>query len=406
MEYTVCLLTWDNILALFEKVQKRIVLVMPAIHEEWVTAINELNANQNLEIWICFDNQEKAFRNGYGDVKAIEGLHSKGAFIKQAKDLKIGFVQVDDEAFALFVESRIFSGNPEGLNAISLPQSLAQEICQSIFPEKFVLDLFYPIPESVEKFDKADFQRVKKAIEDNPPASPDLQREISVYTNHFQFVELRLDGGNLTGKAVTIPSEALPFKDATLKAKMRTRYNLFEKEDTDKWVEIKDIKEKIEAIREKYLVACSVRKGKRILKKNEKADFLKAIVEIEKLIQKNFEAIKGRVTKAIEGAELSLAKELQSFLETFPPDSVTENDSEEMRKFKISKAVNSILSQTKFPVAEDLITRLKMDQHFYDLTWEDLQDEDLIKWFQDNDLISPDLENQLANFSQAFEAKL
>jgi hypothetical protein len=405
MQSTVCLLTWDNILALFEKVQKRIVLVMPAIHEEWVTAIYALQHHKKLDVWVCFDNQEKAFRSGYGDIKAIEKLIEERALIKQSADLRLSYLGVDDTGYALFLESRILGGNPEGLNAIALPESVSEGICKAIFPEQFITQMFSKPHEKVETLNKIEFNVVQKAIKKNPPTEPDLQREISVYSNQFQFVELKLEGGNLTGKTVNIPSSALPFKDASLKEKMNTRYNLFEKEDTDEWTEIKEIKEKIEEIREKYLVSCSVRKGKRVLKKNEKLLYQAEIKAVEELIKKNSDAMGKRVTNAIMNAELVLAKELRSFLESFPPDSVNPTDSPEMREHKIGRAVNSILDQTKFPAASELISKLKLVHYFYDLTWEDLKDGELIKWFKENELISEELENQLASFSKAYEVK-
>ena len=74
MEQILHALTWDKILALFQKARNRIVLVMPSIYEEWVTAIYDLHQKKNLEVWVCFDNQVEVFRSGYGDIKAIEKL--------------------------------------------------------------------------------------------------------------------------------------------------------------------------------------------------------------------------------------------------------------------------------------------------------------------------------------------
>jgi hypothetical protein len=405
MEQILQTLTWDKILALFQKANKRIVLIMPAIHEEWVTAIYDLQQSKNLEVWVCFDNQEKAFRSGYGDIKAIEKLIEKRALVKQSTDLRLSYLGIDDAGYALFLESRILGGDPEGLNAISLPESVSEGICKAIFPEQFISQLFSKPLEKVESINKTEFYAVQKAIEKNPPTEPDLQREINVYSNQFQFVELKLEGGNLTGKSVNIPSSALPFKDAALKEKMNTRYNLFEKENTDEWTEIKDIKEKIEEIREKFLVACAVRKGKRVLRKDEKLVYQAEIKAVVNLIKKNSKALEDRVTNGILSAELALAQELKDFLNAFPPDSVKPEDSPQMRDHKIGRAVNSILDQTKFPAATDLISKLKLVHYFYDLTWEDLKDGELIKWFKENELISEEIENQLANFRKAYEVK-
>jgi hypothetical protein len=299
----------------------------------------------------------------------------------------------------------MLGGEPKGYNAIALPPAIAEDICKAFFPEKYALDLFAELPANIEPFNEKEFSEVQTAIKENPPTSPDLQREISVYNNHFQFVELKLEGGNLTGKSVNIPSSALPFKDASMKEKMNTRYNLFEKEDTEEWTEIKEIKEAIEKIREKFLTACSVRKGKRVLKKEEKILYQAEIKAIEGMISKNTKALEDRVTNAILNAELSLTHELKNFLNAYPPDTVKPEDSPQMRAHKIERAVNTILDQTKFPAATDLISKLKLVQYFYDLTWEDLHDSTLTKWFVDSGLITGKIENELTNIGRAFEAK-
>ena len=94
MEQIIQVLTWDKILTLFQTAKKRIVLIIPLIHEEWVTAIQEFKQNKNMEVWVCTDNQEEVFRSSYGDVKAIEKLIEKHFYIKQATDLRLSFLRV------------------------------------------------------------------------------------------------------------------------------------------------------------------------------------------------------------------------------------------------------------------------------------------------------------------------
>ncbi|MFD2200193.1 hypothetical protein [Shivajiella indica] len=403
MPETVISLRWDSMIDIIQSVQSEIVFISPSIHDEWALAFLNIKDHKKIKIWICLDNQEKIFREGYGDVKGVNQLLSAGVSLKQCKGLKICYLGIDGVGYCLFLESRIISGGPEGFNAILLPRNLSQEIVKTFFPEKFDELIFKPPLSSLESFDQEKFKEIATNLETKPIVLPDMQRQISVYNNHFQFVELSLEGGNITEKSVTIPSSALPFKDEALKAKMKTRYNLFEREETNSWNEMNQIKQKLEEIREKYLKPCSVRKGKRILSINHKEAYQKELGELESLIAENSKKLEKRVQDSIDKAEIFLRQELEEFLISFPPDSLQNVKDPATRKHRIDAEVFRILDKTKFPSAFWLIRSLCLKNHFYDLTWEDLQDEELLDWFKVNDLISNDFISELASVRNAYE---
>jgi hypothetical protein len=49
-----------------------------------------------------------------------------------------------------------------------------------------------------------------------------------------------------------------------------------------------------------------------------------------------------------------------------------------------------------------MISKLKLECHFYDLTWEDLHDETIRDWLEKSGLITGKIENELANIGRAF----
>jgi hypothetical protein len=396
-------LPWSSLLDLIQSTRSELVFISPSIHDEWASAFLSLNERKDIHYWICIDNQEKNFRDGYGDIKAIKQLLNHNGTLKQCEGLKISYLGIDGMGYCFFLESRVISGGPEGLNAIALTKKVSEQIEKSFFPEKFNELMFNTLIPKLEAFDATKFQEIEARLEKNPVVLPDMQRQISVYKSHFQFVELSLEGGNLTEKSVTIPSSALPFKDEALKNKMKTRYNLFEKEDTSAWREIIIIKQKLDEIREEFLKPCVVRKGKRVLALVQKDSFQTALKDLEKLIKDSSENLITRLQKSIDEAEIVLKEELTEFFDAFPPPSAQFITDPERRKHRIETEVYQVLHKTKFPSAYGLISNLQLKYHFYDLTWEDLKDGELLDWFRLSDLVSDDFRDELASVKNAYE---
>ncbi len=56
--------TWTKIVDMLHSAQNEVILIMPAIHSEWIEVLKE-NPNLNrLQIFACIDNSETVIRNG------------------------------------------------------------------------------------------------------------------------------------------------------------------------------------------------------------------------------------------------------------------------------------------------------------------------------------------------------
>ncbi|HMX00894.1 MAG TPA: hypothetical protein PKL56_16110 [Cyclobacteriaceae bacterium] len=397
-------LTWEKIVNLLTSAKDRIVLIMPAIHSEWVDVIAESTRDNVPELWICFDNQENVFRSGYGDVEAINQLVYLHATIKQCKGLRLGFIGIDDIGYSFHFESRIISGNPDGPNAMLLSKDAYQEILKTFFPEKFLSTLPEQTSLPIEELSASELYAVNQKLEINPPGEPDLKRQISTYNTLFQFAELRFEGGNLSAKTITIPSKALPFNNAELKERIKTKLNLFTKEITEDWTELIEIKQQIDDIRKTYLVSCSLRNDKSILKKELKDKFQNAIDDVRNKSEINLKKLQDKIQTAINNSEDTLRNELLGFFKANPPEMIKGLSSENAKR-QIEKEINRILSKIKLPNAIDLISKISIEVHYYELTIEDLSDKKFLKWFKEKGLIGEEDENELAKFRKAYEQK-
>lgn len=389
---------WPKIVDMLHSAKSEVFLIMPSIHEEWIETLKANPNIKDLQIFACVDNSESVIRNGYGSINSIDSLVALNATVTECPGLRICFISADDESFFLFLESRVIAGDPEGLNAVEVQPQIAADFVNKFFegPDAIVDEIVsQPLQEKI-------YEEAKEAIKLNPPEAPDLKRKIGTYNTLFQYAELHLEGGNLSSKTISIPSDALPFKDVELKKRIRARISLFTKEITDEWTELSDLKTKVEEVRKKYLVSCSIRKEKSILKKENKLAFKNAIAELEGLGLELTKKLQNKVQTAINNSEDTLRNELTSFFAINPIDGI-ENLDLENKKRHIEKAISKILLKIKLPDAETLISKIKLSQMYYELTWEDLNDEEFKKWFIEKKLISKEEDDKIAKFSNAFE---
>ena len=395
-------ITWNDIVDLLSSARSQVILIMPAIHEEWIAAL-KINPNiHSIDLFACIDNSELVIRNGYGSLKGIEELMNLNANIKECPGLRINFISIDDVAYFIFLESRIIAGNPEGLNAIVVSSEQALQFKNQFFPPPEITSTL-PVQPLVE--DR--FKQVKEAITNNPPEEPDLKRRINTYSTLFQYMEIHFEGANIQSATVTIPTKALPFKDEELKKRMKTRYNLFTKEQTDKWQSLLDIKQKVEELRKEYLTPCKLKKNRSIIKKESRNVFILKFEKLKKESEENIKIIIGDVQQEIQKSKLVLKNELTTFIKENEPKEIKAISYDiELKNSMIGEYVQNAIASAKIPSALDLIDKIKLEKQDAEFTVDDLSDKEFLNWFKEKKLINKSDENELAKFTNAFQKKL
>ncbi|MFM2192210.1 MAG: hypothetical protein RLZZ118_1167 [Bacteroidota bacterium] len=391
-------LTWSNIVEMLHSAKNEVFLIMPSIHEEWIETLKSNPNIENLQVFACIDNSEMVIRNGYGSINSIDSLIQLKAIVTECPGLRISFISVDDESFFLFLESRIIAGDPEGYNAVEVHPQEASEFIHKFFKAPYnEIQVLVSEPLHLETH-----SMVKEAIKINPPEEPDLKRKINTYRTHFQYAEIHFEGGGIQSKTITIPKDALPFKDAGLKDRMKTRFNLFSKEDTDKWNKIDEIDAMIKAIRKEFLTPCKYKRGRNIINKSKKEAFVSKAEEFKKIVEEKKKDLTDEIQKAINKSEDVLTIELTNFFEINPPDEMLEIKDTELRKRQIAKMIQEILFKTKIPSASNLINKMVIETEYAEFTEEDLSDEKFLAWFKEKNLLSKEVETEIASFENAF----
>jgi len=402
-------INWDKLADMLLFATNEIIIIMPSVHEEWIDAIERNQNNYKLSLKVCIDNSEAVIRSGYGSITSMEKLKSLKAIIKQCDGLRISFISIDNQAFFIFLESRIIAGDLKGYNAVEIDLNFATSIKSSFFNTEFDrISQHLDKPQehlNIEMLNEEQYQDVKKIIEENPPCEPDLKRKIGIYSNLFQYTEVHFEGANLQSKTISIPTNALPFRDNEFKKMLKTKLSLFTKEQTKKWDQLLDIKSRVDLLRKKYLTPCNLKKDRSILRKSDKIAFQIEYEILKKWTMVNKNNILDEVQLAINESKRLFKTELSNFLTQNPPKEVLALHNSKVKEELINDCVDKIISKTNIPTALSIISSLKLEVEYADLTIEDINDKKLLNWFKAKNLIHESDESKIADFKNAYPLK-
>lgn len=293
-------LYWKTIVDKISEATTAIYLTLPSVDEELADLLVTLKRDKNVSIKVCVDNSEDAIRNGYGEAKGIDNLINSKIILKESKGNRISFIVIDSKGVILFPESRIFSADPTGPNAIELDAFTISRLIAYYFPPENILEkeqlqerfessfetqktwlneIGNEIEDQKGKNITTDFRedayaKTKEALTKIPPIEPDLQRRIKTYTAKVQFVELRFSGINFQSRTINIPKDAIPINNAELKNLLLTKMKLFQNTEANEGFAVfRQLKKKVELLRDDYLKAITCREGKSLIQVETKEAF-------------------------------------------------------------------------------------------------------------------------------------
>jgi len=414
--------------------EERIYLSLPNIHIEFAKELIEANSKIS-DIRIVIDVSENNFRNGYGDIDAIEKLRTNNIIIFESPKNRVSFIICDNKGYFIFPESRIFAYDDVGNNAVKMDPLTQLHLVEYFFPtaeskdgnnsgslelkeyvEEATKDYIKFVEETIEDIEEPKnhleitplnvekLNQTKINLEQIPPVHPDLQRQIQTYTTKIQFVELNFEGANLQFKKVNLPPKAMPFKDKEIKKALETKMRLFDDlKSNEKFNEFFNTKEDVETVRKKYCVPITCRK-KSILFISKREDFVKEIKRLKKNIKKVNESIPQYLDEEILKSKKRIRIEIGEFLKTNPPDEI-KNYQPSLFNDKIDDIVNGILNSIKYPDPNKIIAKMSLKENFYNLTYEDFENDDFLKELEGKEIMKKGEIDKIVSFRDAFQAK-
>jgi hypothetical protein len=391
--------------------QRIIIVSLPNITLELAHALVSYSS-KGIKVSVFMEINERSYRNGFGDFEALRILTIKNIPVFNKEKFNIYCFIIDNEGYFYFPKSSFHE--EEGLAYDLYPMSTNQ-----IKHIKFLFNLNETDKDMEDVFETSDNEQVKEItnniskpvhekteallskLEKDPPLKPNFARTLDVYKAKFQYVDLTFKGANLHITKVKIPSKALPFKDENLKKSIEATLRLFTNIPEKEYLkDFFSLKEKEEELRAKFLVFIKSR-SKSIISRDQKSTFEASIKDLREEIKKNKTKVINDLQKDIINSRKQIEENLINFLLVNPPDDLMHYNPEN-RKEEIIRIAHKIVSNIPFPQAKKLLDGLKIDYHYYDLTWEDLNNSEVTNELVDKQLLSKKEKAYIE--SQAIEA--
>jgi hypothetical protein len=373
-----------------------VVLAMPNVSVEIAEILVEIKKRFQSVI-IYLDIREEVYREGYGDIEALGILEKANIEIMDLQGLNISFILVDEKGYFYFLKSRYFEEEGSSFDLIPMHPEQVQLFKNSFSDTRPLL-----FQEIITGNDKLELEVVKnnatrltdekknaleKKLKEDPPLKPDLKRTLTVYTGKYQFAELKFKGANFHIKKIKLPQNALPFKDSELseaiEASLRLFTNIPEKEF---FAPFFDFKLLLDELRQDYLVYLKSRE-KNLINRDKKGEFLEKIESLKLKLSEVVEEIFNDLQKEIGNTRGRIFKTLLDFLINNPTEELN-SYSKEVRENESDNLARMIVSKIQFPSARTLLKGVGIECHFYDITWDDLNNKEVIAEMRHKELLN------------------
>ena len=427
--------TEQDLCKLILETKESLYICLPLLQPEVMNAIDQLDFEQNnaVSINIGLDFSPETFRQGYGEIDSYKNVDNKDIDIRHLKDNRISFVISDNTGYFLFFESRYFiPADKPTFNAISIdPISIirlkqhffqsynsksdyANEIANSFIEEserlKNIAVEFNNPPIIKPKEINAELcNSIVIDLEKNPPLRPDYKRIVDYYSNKLQYVRLEFNGANLKSKKIELPANALPLNDEEFKKRLESKLNLFDKNKSiEAFKYFNEFNIKVQELRDEFLTALKTRKENVLLKSNKvdfitKLEVLKAELNTVKL--KSLDKISEQIKETKQGLLKQLSDFYMQNMDAVASSDLFANSSPEYKLSRAKELSEDIIYRIKWPVPHLILSDFKFNVQFSDITFEDLQNKELIKELIEKKIIVGSDISNLAEFGKAIEVK-
>ena len=409
------------------KARRLLILSLPGIHTEVSKELLQASKICH-EVRVITDASEQSIRNGFGEYSSLPEMKKAGIKLFDYPGNMVSFIISDKEGYFLFPQSRIFEEGPSGCNAVMMDPYTRARVIGYFFPpmspdenqafvglaEEAELEIRRNLPSIYEIGDipPADMLRdekireVGKAIKNNPPLHPDLQRNLKAYQAKIQFVEMEFVGANLSSTKVRLPRQAIPFKDEQLTTRLEAKIKLFDNiKGTAGYKPLLEIGREVDALRKSFLVAIGSR-DKSVIKKERKTSFQESVEILRNKLKSARTKVDSFLAGEIMNSKESVRKEVVAFLTENPQRlDPAYRKQEDLFKRKVEDIASDIAGKMSFPEPANLLSRLGLNVNYYDLTWDDFHNEDLLKQLVEKEVMDKGDVEQIVELRDVFEAR-
>jgi len=397
-----------KLVELVRAARTRIVLVSPGVSALVADALADAWARLgSAAVSVTLDVDPEVCRLGYGTLEALQRLREAaaqvGALVCNQPGVRIGLLICDDIAYVfspppLLIEAGSHHARrPNAIRLDAVPAQIAADVGLGPNPERErVVGLDPVTPQQLEA--------VAQDLASAPPVKFDLARQVRVFTNRFQFVELEMTGCFVSQKKVPIPSHLVGLAgNREVESQFHAHFNLITKGSLEVAIDKRKITEKSlrdqkQDILRRFLTPL---KGYgQVVLNSHKAKLEQAVKELKSDVAAFQAGLKEQIQKHIDTNASIVVDALLPAVLRAPPDAYTKRCAQPTEAALRSRLKEDVTEA--FGRAEDLLSEMRVSVVFKDLAYESLVDEKFIQVARE---AMPDVEALHTEFDAAREAQ-
>jgi hypothetical protein len=359
----------DNyVVAAIDKAQRRLVVVAPSLRLPVAEALARKWRNLGPQkVTVTLDADPEAFRDGIGDLSALELLDTTArglaTLLHRRPGLWIGIIVSDDSTlfFSPTPQGSLTPGSPVRQNGFTLSQAVLNPLQQTA--EDLAKS---PVPDQ-ERIDSKSIAKLREDLAKNPPQPVAAAEMIRVFNAFFEFVELELLGTALQRRTIPIPTELLGLaqSDHNLRERMHASFRLVGDEDRSKLSgrKLDELKRKT---MDNHLIP--LKDYGKVVLRSVKPEFEEAVEKLRAEVSAFKKTVEKQLDKAIDRNLKELVKVLLPAVKKHPPADwkrfgaqMEDDDYRRILEGGLRKA---------FGTAKDILGEMKVNCVFKGVTYE------------------------------------
>lgn len=362
------------IASMIAQASRRLVLMAPALStvvaDAAAEAIERLGPGQ---VTLILDESPAVYRLGYGALEALTQLHAAatrtGLAVRSQPGLRLGLVIADDVTLVYAPTAELVETHPDagaGLNAIRIgspPPAAVAALTEATGHEVVGRDVFSPAGLAV----------VTEDLTDSPPQPFDLSRRVIAFHAFIEFVELEVQGTEVSRRTVSLPSHLLAVADKHTREQLRTTFRLVPPDHKLSGERIgRDRK-----LLTQHLLRTIPKFGTVVLRQ-DKQQLLDAVERLKASVASFAQRVREDLAREIDRNISDLSRALLPALVKKPPAEWITSDGQRPGRDGVQSRLNYELREA-FGTAEQLVGAMKVSCRFKGVTYDLLNDRDFIE---------------------------
>ena len=362
----------------------------PGIQDEPAAAMAKAAENIGPElITVCLDFDERVMRMGFGSLTAVKTLRDAGIVVNSTPGLRTGLVIVDHAGYiftptALYLEP---DDRPaEAPNAMRLSKDQVTEALARLSPAAKAIAIAMAKTEEEKSRIKEQaievpaapvvdeqFATVNRRLEEAPPVSFDVARQVRVFNAYLQYVELKLSGAAIQRHRLAIPPSIQKLGGAKdLEGRLRTTFDLIEKGGQ---LSSKALEKTLNEIRKDLTRSLGKDHG-RVVRKAAKPYLEERLAKFRDELKAHQEKVEKELQGQLDESRKQIVDYFVPQVVASPPDAMR-GQFLEFGEVEARAWLGRELDRV-FPKAEALVLKMQLDVRYKDVTFETLNREDFL----------------------------